>query len=73
MDFNQSSPTAPVSPLPELPHGPEKLLPAPHTSSWGAWFGIIIILIVLLIGALYFWGAKLTRDDTNSAPAVGQQ
>ncbi|MDO8620204.1 MAG: hypothetical protein Q7R64_02545 [bacterium] len=66
MDPNQSSPTTPitpVSPLTELPHGPEKLLPAPHKSSWGAWFGILIILIVLTIGALYFWGEKLTEED----------
>lgn len=68
------TPAAPVSPaftpapsvlssIPELPHAPEKLLPAGHKTSWGALIGIVIILIVLVVGALYFWGAKLAEQE----------
>lgn len=60
----------PITRATELPHGPEKLLTAPHQTSWGAALGIVIILILLVIGALYFWGAKLTRDDEMSTPPI---
>ena len=38
--------------------------------SAGPVIGIIIILIVLIIGALYFWGARLNRETVpqESAP-----
>lgn len=55
---------------PELPTQPEKLLPSPHHTSWGAVFGIIIILIVLVIGALYFWSVKLAEQDAKNAKPV---
>lgn len=75
MDLNQTQPTLqPKTPIantvpktPELPKSPEKLLTAPHHTSWGAALGIVIILILLVVGALYFWGAKLTREDAASA------
>ena len=75
MELNQIQPpsqpkTPPVSSVPktpEFPKGPEKLLMAPHHTSWGAALGIVIILILLVVGALYFWGAKLTRDDAAAA------
>ena len=67
MDPNQPSPvTAPVTPAraPELPRQPEKLLPAAHGGdSWGAFIGIVIIIIVLVVGALYFWGAQLEKQE----------
>lgn len=67
--------TAPsLSETPELPKAPGKLLSAPaHHTSWGALAGILIILIVLIIGGLYFWGAELSKEDsslfTPDAPA----
>lgn len=75
MDLNQAQSTSlpkapitnPVPKTPELPKNPEKLLTAPHHTSWGAALGIVIILILLVVGALYFWGAKLTREDEASA------
>lgn len=48
---------------PKLPPQPEKLLPAASGGSWGAFFGIAIIIIVLVVGALYFWGAQLEKQD----------
>ena len=51
------------APLEELPREPEKRITAPHHTSWGAFIGIIIIVVVLIAGALYFWGAKLAERD----------
>ena len=59
---------------------PEKLLtpavtaPVHHGTSWGAIIGIVIIILVLIVGGLYFWGAKLAREDaTQSTSAVPLQ
>lgn len=51
------------APAPKLPAQPEKLLMAPRRTSWGALIGVIIILVVLVVGALYFWGAKLAERE----------
>ena len=72
----QPAPQTPPAPqpaanlsTPELPHGPEKLLEPPHkNSSWGAVIGIVIILLVLIVGALYFWGAKLAEEEGGFIP-----
>ena len=76
--FTPPAPPPPPAPqptanlkTPELPHAPEKLLTshasaeAPHARQWGALIGIIIILLVLIVGALYFWGAKLAEEEQN--------
>ncbi len=39
------------------------LPPARKQSAAGPTVGIIIILILLIIGALYFWGASLNRPN----------
>jgi hypothetical protein len=53
----------------KLPTLPEMSLPAPHHTSWGAFIGIIIIVSILIVGALYFWGAKLEKaDNVNLSP-----
>ena len=86
MDPNHTYPQTPVQPpvkqnvpesfsVPELPHGPEKLLPSPHRGSLGAAFGIVIILIIVVVGALYFWNYKLASEDApgrNSGAEVAQ-
>ena len=56
---------APVPASSLLPTPPERLLTAPPRTSWGALIGISIILAVLVIGALYFWGAKLAERDAG--------
>lgn len=76
MDSNQTTPPPPTqSPItppraPELPASPEKLLPTAHGGSWGAFIGIAIIIIVLIVGALYFWGAQLEKQDRIENAAV---
>jgi hypothetical protein len=45
----------------------DHLLPPAHKSSTGAIVGIVIIITVLIIGALYFWGAHLNTQSTEDA------
>ena len=77
MDQNQLSPTPPIEPrtytpaaqtppapaIPALPKQADKFLPPAHGGSWGAFFGIVIIVIVLVVGALYFWGMQLEKQE----------
>lgn len=57
---------------PSSPHQPETdtdfMLPEGHPdragkSGNGAVIGVVIIVILLIFGALYFWGAQLNRDS----------
>jgi len=70
----QPAPQTPVAPaIPALPKQPDKFLPnraiptgfspPAHGSSWGAFVGIVIIVIVLVVGALYFWGMQLEKQE----------
>ena len=66
MDPNQKTTTVSaqlsVAQTPALPKQPEKLQSPRHTS-WGALIGIIIIVFILIVGALYFFGARLVEQD----------
>lgn len=62
---SEQSHQSPTTPIPPLPHQPERLLPKPHKTSWGALIGIVIILAVLVVSALYFWGAKLAEREAT--------
>lgn len=52
----------------------DRLLPerfpdeAPVRSSWGAVIGVGIIIVMLLVGALYFWGAHLETLQKRTPP-----
>lgn len=78
MDPNQTTPIPPTQPpatpppIRELPKQPEKLLSAAHGGSWGAILGIVIIIIVLVVGALYFWGAQLEKQEALQNTEEGQ-
>jgi hypothetical protein len=47
---------------------PVNMTPEAPKKSFGPLIGIVIIIIVLAIGAFYFWGAKVTED--NNLPPV---
>ncbi len=42
----------------------EKLLPPARHSSAGPIIGTLIIVVVMIFGALYFWGAYLNQKNT---------
>ena len=42
-------------------------------SSIGPLVGIIIILVVIILGGLYFWGQRLERNNYNPEPEQQQE
>lgn len=44
----------------------EKLLPPGHKEPIGPTVGIVIIVILMIVGALYFWGASMNRQNPNA-------
>ena len=42
---------------------PDHLLPAGHKSGTGPIIGVIVIVVMLVLGGLYFWGAQLNRES----------
>lgn len=60
----------PVSPIPN--ENADRLLPPAHKSGAGALVGIVIILILLVVGAFYFWGSLLNaqHSQTNQLPLI---
>jgi|GEM_PF-1134019 len=67
------APLPPSVSLPKPPGGlplPEKLLTPPppahqQKTPWGEIIGIVIIIAILIVGALYVWGAKLAQEDAT--------
>ena len=45
----------------------------PRDEGAGPIIGAIIIVILLVFGALYFWGQKLNKKPTPDAPLVRSQ
>lgn len=43
--------------------------PEPKKSGVGALVGSIIIILILALGALYFWGGKVTKSPTSGTGA----
>ena len=54
----------PQSPIPN--ENEDRLLPPAQKSSAGPLIGIIIIIVLLVFGALYFWGAHLNSQSTSN-------
>lgn len=54
----------PQSPIPN--ENEDRLLPAGHKSGVGPIVGIIIIIVLLILGALYFWGAHLNAQNNRN-------
>ena len=50
----------------------DRLLPPAQKPSYGPIIGIIIILVLLIIGAFYFWSAHLNQQPNpeNQAPFI---
>lgn len=87
MDLNQNLSSAPSpKALPKPPDVPlfsppragfpEENLDTPPAAtksgnSFGALFGIIVIIVVLLLGALYFWGAQLSKEAKGQPTSAG--
>ena len=49
---------------------PETSLLPPQKTPMGPTIGIIIILLLMGLGALYFWGARLNHENQNPPPYI---
>lgn len=58
--LNNTAPNQPTQPVP----------PKARSGGTGSIVGAIIIIILLALGALYFWGARLNQKDTNPPPLI---
>ncbi len=47
----------------------EHMLPPAHKKPVGPIVGIIVIIILMIFGALYFWGARLNQQQ-NPPPYI---
>lgn len=49
----------------------DHLLPPHHKKSAGPMIGTVIVVIMLILGALYFWGEKLNKEAQQyQAPLI---
>lgn len=45
-------------------------MPVEKKSSVGAVIGTVIVILLLILGALYFWGARLNEKSDNPPPYI---
>ena len=75
--LNQNPTPTPVTPVNSTPAQatqpmqqaaqPQQPMPAPKRTHWGALLGILIILALLVVAALFFWGkSQLARNGIVS-------
>ena len=44
-------------------------VPSPKAQSWGAVLSIVIIILMIVIGAFYAWGQRITEGVPTIVPA----
>jgi hypothetical protein len=42
--------------------------PSPKAQSWGAFISIVIIVLMIIIGAFYAWGKRITEENAPAIP-----
>ncbi|MGD0328734.1 MAG: hypothetical protein ABSB00_03450 [Minisyncoccia bacterium] len=47
-------------------------MPSPKAQSWGVVISIIIIVLMIIIGAFYAWGERISQEKTSVTPATTQ-
>lgn len=51
-----------------LPQG----TPSPQQQSWGTLISIVIIMLMIIIGAFYAWGKRVSQNIPPALPATTQ-
>ena len=61
------TPVTPAAPVqqPTVSATPANFAVPPKKTSWGAVIGIIIILALLVVAALYYWGKSQLQDQSG--------
>ena len=58
----KESPLPPLAPKVTLPG-----VPSPAQQSWGAVISIVIIVLMVIIGAFYAWGQRISQNQPPAA------
>ncbi|MDP2651524.1 MAG: hypothetical protein Q8O94_00095 [bacterium] len=45
-------------------------MPSPKAQSWGAVISIIIIVLMIIIGAFYSWGKRISQEQVPAASSL---
>lgn len=65
----------PPEQTPEIPTKTPKPIipmPTPRQQSWGAVISIVVIVLMILIGAFYAWGKRISEGNVPSASTTAQ-
>lgn len=84
MDQTNQQPVLTPTPSPTPTPMPNPMMPAQHENKpWGPVVGIVVIILLLVIAAVYVWGQKLNNDSkvvpatpvtqTQTTPSVTEQ
>jgi hypothetical protein len=47
-------------------------MPTPRQQSWGAVISIVVIVLMIIIGAFYAWGKRISEGNVPSASTTAQ-
>ncbi len=56
----------------ETPPAAPSQMPSPKAQSWGAFISIVIIVLMIIIGAFYAWGKRISEDNNLPAASTSQ-
>jgi len=59
--------TEPVLPANEITPANPSPMPSPKAQSWGAFISMVIIVIMIIIGAFYAWGKRISEENVPTA------
>ena len=64
--------STPESDVPKVFVSPSPRTPSPQAQSWGALISILIIVLMVIIGAFYAWGARIAQNRIFTASTTAQ-
>jgi hypothetical protein len=47
-------------------------MPSPKAQQWGVVISIIIIVLMIIIGAFYSWGKRISQERALTAPVTAE-
>jgi hypothetical protein len=62
------APAAVVSPVPPVAPAALPGMPSPAQQQWGVVISIVIIVLMIIIGAFYAWGQRISQNQVFTTP-----
>lgn len=70
---NETTNTAPVAPVNNVPTTNTTPTPSPEKASMSGVIGTIIIIALIILGGLYFWGKRINTQKESAALVEQEQ